>query len=169
VTKTGLFPGLLLAALANRPSGVPPLTWGARSSRADRAAATIRGRRWWWPLGLALVLSNAAAQAGPPYPAGNLQITFDLNSYRAGGSGGDIWPVTQRGNGALIAAWGDGAIGTCPKVSYGVARIGSGAPNDPGPAGGPCGQEHQQDRGDRVRLADSGSGVAGRWDSRGRA
>ena len=75
------------------------------------------------------MVQAAAAQAGPPYPAGNLQITFELNSYRAGGSGGDIWPVTQRGNGALIAAWGDGAIGTCPKVSYGVARIGSGAPN----------------------------------------
>jgi hypothetical protein len=76
-----------------------------------------------------LAFSTPASAA--PYPPSKVikGITFDVSTYRAGGFGGDLWPVTQTKSGALITAWGDGALGKCPRVSWGAARVAAGAPN----------------------------------------
>ena len=75
----------------------------------------------------ALVAHSARAEAAPPYPWGDLRITWDTATYRFGGLGGDIWPVTAGAGGQLYTAWGDGAIGCGRYVSYGTAVL-----RDPG-------------------------------------
>jgi hypothetical protein len=79
----------------------------------------------------ALVLLPAASvQAAAPYPASTVVtgITWDTGTYKYGGLGGDIWPVTWASDSSLRAAWGDGKLGCSVKVSYGMAVL-SGSPN----------------------------------------
>ncbi len=93
---------------------------------------------------LAALASLAASAAGAaPYPASGLVTgaSWDTATYRSGGAGGDLWPVTAGADGTVYTAWGDGTV-TCPvKVSYGVAsvaggpsaalrRVGCGTPGD---------------------------------------
>jgi hypothetical protein len=95
-------------------------------------------------ISLAALASLAASAAGAaPYPASGLVtgVSWDTATYRDGGLGGDLWPVTAGANGRLYTAWGDGTV-TCPvRVSYGVAsvaggpsaalrRVGCGTPGD---------------------------------------
>ena len=93
---------------------------------------------------LAALASLAASAAdAAPYPASGLVtgVSWDTATYRSGGAGGDLWPVTAGADGTVYTAWGDGTV-TCPvKVSYGVAsvaggpsatlrRVGCGTPGD---------------------------------------
>lgn len=67
-----------------------------------------------------------AAAAGAPYPPSRVSagISWDTGSWRGGGAGGDLWPVTTLADGRVLTAWGDGKV-LCPtKVSYGTALLG---------------------------------------------
>src|SRR3954451_9240693 len=82
----------------------------------------------------ALATLAVRAEAAPPYPQGDLRLTWDTGTYRFAGRGGDLWPVTAGPGGQLLTAWGDGAIGCGRYVSYGTAVL-----RDPGGGLGPAG------------------------------
>jgi hypothetical protein len=81
--------------------------------------------------GLLAALATAPAQGAAPYPPSTAitGLTWDTSTYRYGGLGGDIWPITWAGDGGLRAAYGDGQIDCSAKVSYGVVAITSDAPS----------------------------------------
>src|SRR3954462_9714368 len=73
----------------------------------------------------ALVLLPATSvQAAAPYPASTVitGITWDTATYKYGGLGGDIWPMTWASDSSLRTAWGDGKLGCSVSVSYGMAK-----------------------------------------------
>ena len=78
---------------------------------------------------LLAALATAPVQGASPYPQSTLGITWEQGTWRAGGAGGDIWPIATNSAGALFTAWGDGIIGCSRKVSYGFARLAAGSAN----------------------------------------
>ena len=88
-----------------------------------------------------LAAGPALADAAPPYPWSDLGLTWNTGTYRFGGVGGDIWPVTTGAGGQLYTAWGDGGIGCPGKVSFGTATLPAGPAASPSTTGcGPAGQ-----------------------------
>lgn len=76
-------------------------------------------------------LTAVPASAASPYPP-SITITginWDVSSYRWGGTGGDIWPITWSAEGPLVGSWGDGQLSCTLKASYGVAAIASALPS----------------------------------------
>jgi hypothetical protein len=73
----------------------------------------------------------APAQGAAPYPPSTAitGLAWDTGTYRYGGVGGDIWPITWHGDGTLRSAYGDGNVGCPYKVSYGVVSIASATPS----------------------------------------
>ena len=98
-------------------------------------------------LAITVLVSLAAggARAAAPYPRSGLVtgLTWDTATYRSGGRGGDIWPVTWGQDGRVYTAWGDGAV-VCPAyVSYGTAAIAGGPSATLATLGcGPLGPRH---------------------------
>src|SRR5690242_12466846 len=74
----------------------------------------------------ALTASPARADAVPPYPWSDLGITWETGTYRSGGLGGDLWPVTAGADGRVYTAWGDGKAACPAYVSYGTAALAGG-------------------------------------------
>ena len=93
----------------------------------------------------ALAAGPALAGTGAPYPTSNLGITWNTGTYRFGGVGGDIWPVTAAAGGQPYTAWGDGTVGCGRYVSYGTATLPAAPAAVPRTIGcGPAGSGHDK-------------------------
>jgi hypothetical protein len=77
-----------------------------------------------------VALAVGPVQGASPYPPSTVitGISWDVGSYRWGGDGGDLWPVSWALDGSLLTVWGDGQMGCPSKVSYGVAKLASDQP-----------------------------------------